>query len=558
MIMNIHSFKNNVSSKLSLILLFSLVSFTSAVAGNTVKIEDFTIKPGTEETVAVNLDNTDPITSLQMDFTLSEGLTCTGATRNGDRIDRSAFQLKFNILTSSYRVGIFSNPTNTDAFSGNTGTIFYLTIKADANFSKKGTIKISNITASDINAKEIKVDGSYVTNVSPLVGNIATTNMTLKVKPDSSLTSVELILNNDINAYGLQGDITLPEGMDIAKNAKGAYIFSYGDRLPEDFSISSNKLANGKVRFIVAAMGAKMTGNSGKVLSFNVVANKSLADNSELIFSNVLLTGDENGTTYTLNPDTIHIVNIYNTQYLPTKAIIDALTNLYKTSVDSIAKAYPDVKDSTAILNAEKKIGNMIAAMQNTLDNAYASGNLDNAINSIASEQDQVKASINTLIADAAAAQKKFDADKAKKAANETAFATLSDKIKKVQAQLDDAIKTINTDCKHVAAKYEKEEAAIQAKIDSVMKDVKAKYAAIALTAESTVDMTSIEDEIANMLAEAIKAESTATGINASVISKYGYAVIYSASGEKLSAPVKGQINIFKYADGQVKKIYVK
>lgn len=33
---------------------------------------------------------------------------------------------------------------------------------------------------------------------------------------------------------------------------------------------------------------------------------------------------------------------------------------------------------------------------------------------------------------------------------------------------------------------------------------------------------------------------------------------IYTVSGKRVAAPLKGQVNIFKYSDGAVKKFYMK
>ena len=66
--------KSNIINRLSvlLILLFSCYIGISA-QGNALTIEDFTITPGEEKTVEINLVNEDTISSLQFDIVLPDG-----------------------------------------------------------------------------------------------------------------------------------------------------------------------------------------------------------------------------------------------------------------------------------------------------------------------------------------------------------------------------------------------------------------------------------------------------------------------------------------------------
>ena len=51
-----------------------VAAFQSAKADNKMYIEDFSVIPGNEVTANVILENTDPVSSLEFDFTLPKGL----------------------------------------------------------------------------------------------------------------------------------------------------------------------------------------------------------------------------------------------------------------------------------------------------------------------------------------------------------------------------------------------------------------------------------------------------------------------------------------------------
>ncbi len=168
-------------------------------------------------------------------------------------------------------------------------------------------------------------------------------------------------------------------------------------------------------------------------------------------------------------------------------------------------------------------------------------------------------ASVTKMVTDAAAAEKAFVDGKAKKEVNEAANTKLTAAIAAVQAKLNAAKTTIVTDCPAVVNHYVPVISdIIQEHINLKTDSVKAKYDAVELTAESTVDLTSIETAIAQMVTDA-KAEqkSVSTGIYG-IISTDANVQIFSISGERLTAPVKGAINIIKFSNGQTKKIFVK
>jgi len=555
---NIPSIMSGLTLKFSLMLLFVLISITNAFADNKLSIDNFSIKPGDTKEVAVNLDNSDAMTSLQMDVQLPSGLACTAVTYNQDRLDRSeqTITLTPQATTGLYRVGIFTiNQTN---FVGNSGALVYLTIKADADFKNKCTINILNASASDIKAANIPIPSSTA-EVSPIVeavAKISTGVASMSVKNDGVFKKIDFNLDNSIVIYGLTAEISLPQGLSMETLKSGANKFIYTDRLPSDFSISSNVLSNGKIRVLISGTsGAPISGKTGTLFSFNVKAGEGLTDNSTVTIDNVILS-DANDDTYSLGQAaTVDVIN-----YTSVYAQFDTLNAAYKNAINKINAEDVNVKDTASVVNAEKAVADQIAAITKSLDKSYANVSLVSDKETLLASMAEVSVSITKMIEDAAVAEKAFVDTKTKKEANEAANTKLTAAIAAVQAKLDAAKATMAKDCKDVFSQFVPAEDVIQEKIDSITTSVKVLYDAVKLTAESTVSTADVETAITNMVADAKAAQKihdTLTGINDVVTSDSG-AQFFSVSGQKLSAPVKGAVNIVKFSNGQTKKIFVK
>ena len=549
---------SGLTLKFSLMLLFVLISITNAFADNKLSIDNFSIKPGDTKEVAVNLDNSDAMTSLQMDVQLPSGLACTAVTYNQDRLDRSeqTITLTPQATTGLYRVGIFT--TNQTNFVGNSGALVYLTIKADADFKNKCTINILNASASDIKAANIPIPSSTA-EVSPIVeavAKISTGAASMSVKNDGVFKKIDFNLDNSIVIYGLTAEISLPQGLSMETLKSGANKFIYTDRLPSDFSISSNVLSNGKIRVLISGTsGAPISGKTGTLFSFNVKAGEGLTDNSTVTIDNVILS-DANDDTYSLGQAaTVDVIN-----YTSVYAQFDTLNAAYKNAINKINAEDVNVKDTASVVNAEKAVADQIAAITKSLDKSYANVSLVSDKETLLASMAEVSVSITKMIEDAAVAEKAFVDTKTKKEANEAANTKLTAAIAAVQAKLDAAKATMAKDCKDVFSQFVPAEDVIQEKIDSITTSVKVLYDAVKLTAESTVSTADVETAITNMVADAKAAQKihdTLTGINDVVTSDSG-AQFFSVSGQKLSAPVKGAVNIVKFSNGQTKKIFVK
>ena len=162
-----------------------------------------------------------------------------------------------------------------------------------------------------------------------------------------------------------------------------------------------------------------------------------------------------------------------------------------------------------------------------------------------------VKTAIEKLLTDAKDAyQKKIDA-------NEAANKRLTDEIAAIQTRFDEVKKIIDTECNLVAAQFAGIEANIQYDINKKKDELKNMYENIELDENSTLDIQTIKDAIEQLLVDAKAAQETAGIYSISALTRDGVSV-YTLEGNKVDTPVKGNVYIVRYADGTIKKVFVR
>lgn len=658
---------NRLSAKLTLVIALAVCSVATAFADNELTIENIILKPGETKVVPVILNNSDPISSLQMDITLPEGvyISSDGVLRNEDRLFREEHTVSINYINNFKQQRITILTINGNPIQGNSGELIYLTLESTSSFVKSGKLEVTNIIGSDVNATKVEIN-SITCNVDPYVGFARLEGDSISATPNGAMQRVDVTLNNDVTVAGFSAEFTLPEGADFEKNSLGSPKFIYSSRLPQNATISSNKLENGKVRVIVSSTdAAEFKGNDGVLFSFNVTASDNLAKESKIYMEDAMVShiSGDNTYAYSLDSyDSVKVINSYLAYYEPAKALIDSLQNTLDAAIAAVDTLGPDVKDSVVFVNTLKNITDTIAKMSDELEKGYEDETLtylsqetkdkfeatldsiekyvaditaaqeafeaeeakkaaneeaytrlnatitnmqtalDQANDSIAknygdvaemfkSEADSIQeviteikekvdstyavvglneesevdsasvlASITTMIAEAKDAQEAFDA---KKTANEEAYARLSAEITKVQKALDEANDTIKEKCPDVASDFTNKIDSIQAIITDLKDSIDTAYEAIELNEESEIDTESILAGIEVLIAEAKEAQKEfeiSSGISGTEMSKDENKIvgIYTISGTKVHTPTKGQINIFKFADGSVKKYLVK
>ena len=664
MIQNTKILLKQLASRLSLALVAAVGFCMSVSAENKVSMDNLNIKSGETKTVAVFLDNSDAISTLQMDIKLPSGLLFkNNLTRNEARLDRDSHtiymdHLKFDQESRSniYRLTILSSDLSN--IVGNSGAVVYFDVEANSSLIETRDIVLTNIVGSSSEKDEetgftVKYElEDYTASVSPNIGQLFFTDDSLSVKTDGTSKKVDVSLINYVKVRGLQAVVTLPEGLSFETKDNGRPRFEYSDRLPQNATISSNITEDGKLHLAISDLTGgtiEEKEDTTVLFSFYVKASEALAEISDITLSEVVISDNSDHGIEVHGTSTVKIYNSFIAYYTPANDSIQGLRTRYEAAVEKINTEAANVKDSAIVVNAVQEVATRIEDLQKSVNEAYANETLATVYDEVLAPVVEIDTAIvdmvemvldyqqkvtaneeayTRLTADIAAVQAKLDAAKTTietdyaevaeqftadiaalqedidsisnevkglydevkltaesqidataietgiekvladaaaalateeaKKANEEAYTRLTADIAAVQAKLDAAKTTIETDYAEVAEQFTADIAALQEDIDSISNEVKGLYDEVKLTAESQIDATAIEAGIEKVLADAKKAHEGSSIAGVKGPEGAELLGIYTVSGKRVAAPLKGQVNIFKYSDGTVKKFYMK
>ena len=517
MIQNTKILLKQLASRLSLALVAAVGFCMSVSAENKVSMDNLNIKSGETKTVAVFLDNSDAISTLQMDIKLPSGLLFkNNLTRNEARLDRDSHtiymdHLKFDQESRSniYRLTILSSDLSN--IVGNSGAVVYFDVEANSSLIETRDIVLTNIVGSSSEKDEetgftVKYElEDYTASVSPNIGQLFFTDDSLSVKTDGTSKKVDVSLINYVKVRGLQAVVTLPEGLSFETKDNGRPRFEYSDRLPQNATISSNITEDGKLHLAISDLTGgtiEEKEDTTVLFSFYVKASEALAEISDITLSEVVISDNSDHGIEVHGTSTVKIYNSFIAYYTPANDSVQGLRTRYEAAVERINTEAANVKDSAIVVNAVQEVATRIEDLQNSVDEAYANETL-------AATYDEVLApvvEIDTAIVDMVEMVLDYQQ---KVTANEEAYTRLTADIAAVQAKLDAVKTTIEADYAEVAEQFTADIAALQEDIDSISNEVKGLYNEMKLTAESQIDATAIETGIEKVLADAAAALAT-------------------------------------------------
>ena len=538
----------------------------SVSAENKVSMDNLNIKSGETKTVAVFLDNSDAISTLQMDIKLPSGLLFkNNLTRNEARLDRDSHtiymdHLKFDQESRSniYRLTILSSDLSN--IVGNSGAVVYFDVEANSSLIETRDIVLTNIVGSSSEKDEetgftVKYElEDYTASVSPNIGQLFFTDDSLSVKTDGTSKKVDVSLINYVKVRGLQAVVTLPEGLSFETKDNGRPRFEYSDRLPQNATISSNITEDGKLHLAISDLTGgtiEEKEDTTVLFSFYVKASEALAEISDITLSEVVISDNSDHGIEVHGTSTVKIYNSFIAYYTPANDSIQGLRTRYEAAVEKINTEAANVKDSAIVVNAVQEVATRIEDLQKSVNEAYANETLATVYDEVLAPVVEIDTAIVDMVEMVLDYQQKVTA-------NEEAYTRLTADIAAVQAKLDAAKTTIETDYAEVAEQFTADITALQEDIDSISNEVKGLYDEVKLTAESQIDATAIETGIEKVLADAKKAHEGSSIAGVKGPEGAELLGIYTVSGKRVAAPLKGQVNIFKYSDGTVKKFYMK
>ena len=497
----------------------------SAEAENKVTIDNFNIKVDEKKTISVYLENSDPMVGLQMDFKLPKGLDFVpnSVQRDEVRLSRSSHSIYMNEVQSSMddmakgikTVRLLIQPNGIYNIAGDRGAVAYFKVRANENMVETSEIVLDNIVGSSSefdeetgNIKGYHLD-SYTAHVGPNVGFFYLTEDSICVKNDGSVKKVSLGLRNYTSVRGMEAVLSLPEGLSLDTEANGAPKFEYGERLPQNLSISSSILEDGRTKLVLSGLTSEtLKGDTGVVFSFFVKASETFQEVAELSLDEIILSDNAGHGINMEGKLVMKVINSFIAYYTPASDSIQGLRTRYEAAVEKINTEAANVKDSAIVVNAVQEVATRIEDLRKSVDEAYANETLATIYDEVLAPVVEIDTAIVDMVEMVLDYQQKVTA-------NEEAYTRLTADIAAVQAKLDAAKTTIETDYAEVAEQFTADIAALQEDIDSISNEVKDLYDEVKLTAESQIDATAIEAGIEKVLADAKKAHegSSITGV---------------------------------------------
>lgn len=564
---------------------------------------------GTSKKVSLVLDNFINVRGMQALITLPQGLSFEVKDNGkpkfeyGSRLPQNA-TISSN-MTSDGKLKIAVAGMTTENFAGTTGEVLAFYVKADETLALKSDLVINDVIVSNENGNafglydevKLSVTNSYLAHYTPAKALVDSLRNLYNEAVDSIAANAANVKDNE--------DILAAEAAIVAKI----------DSLQKvvDDSYANETLAEGLAD---VQAGADDIATSIKALVENALAAQAgkEAVNEEaykrLTAQITSLQTELDAAKETINTECKDVASQFTEVIDSIQTRITAISDSVKTAYEaveltsestidslsvkaSIAQLLVDAKAAQAVVTANEAAYNRltaeIASLQTELDAAKETINteckdvasqftevVDSIQTRITEISDSVKAayevgeltaestidsqsvkdSIEKLLSDAKAAQAVVDA-------NEAAYARLTEELEALQAELDSAEETVNTECKDVADQFVDDIKAIQDEIDEISEKVESDYEAVKLTEESTIDSQTVKDAIAKLLADAEKAQKEyeeATGIYGITIDdiQNGDVEVYDITGKKLNSLVRGKLNIVKYSNGKIYKIQVK
>ena len=579
----------------------------------------FSIKPGEKHKVDIVMKNEIYFCGIQTDITLPAGLQIEKKENGKYKFEYSnRLSANFSIMSSDkgngkVRIMLSSLPVDKimPYTEGTDGVIFSFNVVADENFvtDETSAITFSNtLAASESVEYALDITDSKVVVTSLKMGNDAAyaklteevaalqkslddakakvaeeckdvaENFTEAVAAiQAQIDAIKKDLDTKNAACDLTEESTLDaEAVKAVNDAVAKYLEDATTAQAEYLKKVANDAAYAKLTEEVAALQKSLDDAKAKVAE----ECKDVAENfTETVaaiqaqIDAIKKALDEKNTAIelteesTLDAEAVKAVNDAIAKYLEDAATAQA--NFEKKAANDAA--YAKLSDEIAAVQARfdevvktiEKDYAMVAA-QFAETEAGIQNDIDAVAEDLKAKADRieldenstvdlqaVKTAIEKLLTDAKDAyQKKIDA-------NEAANKRLTDEIAAIQTRFDEVKKIIDTECNLVAAQFAGIEANIQYDINKKKDELKNMYENIELDENSTLDLQTIKDAIEQLLVDAKAAQETAGIYSISALTRDGVSV-YTLEGNKVDTPVKGNVYIVRYADGTIKKVFVR
>lgn len=466
---------------------------------------ELTVNPGGTTSVAVAINNNFDVRGFQFSVTLPEGFTASDEVIKSERCNE---QMTLMVIPTGNEVCFTATAMNTlPVIFDNDGTVITFNVTAPVDFkAESAEIKLHSATFSTDNA------------------------LVVEPMPGKETSTVTLI--NGVTAYGKA--MTEISALETALAEARVTITEVAPDVKDDFigAEITEKINDLKAAVEAAYADMTLTGNYDEVMA---PAEAIKAETEKLV-------EDAKAAQKVFENEAA----LYQA-YSDAKARVKELETALADALAKIADEAADVKNDFTGNN----ISADITALRTDILESYTDKTLVENYQAITEKADKIQAAIETLVADALAAQLAFEVEKARQESNAAAYAADIEIIEALVSKLEDALAKLketypdfdSTDIESEirdAIQAEREKAT--AALDAVKEE--GEY-------DNKVDSTSIEDMMEKMFEQA--------GIDAITVDNLsGDAKYYDLSGHKLSGPVAGSVTIIVYPDGSTRKVFVK
>lgn len=492
-------------------LLLAAMTCVMAGAENRVYVKPFNIVDETPVVVPVFMDNDVDINSISFRIDLPDELELVGEPERTDRLTNSQ-EILFRgvaVVVNTYEAPVV----------GNSGAIMTLKVKVkDGMLTNKAvTFGLSKISMGDVNNKVVNTQKSMTADV--MLGEqpeyVFSGSAPEAVISAGETFPVEVCLSNNFAMGGMQFVVKMPAGFDIVNTD-----ITHSNRLSLGTRLRKFKQPDGSLKYVVSDMNSVNIADAGEGPLF--ILYVKAADNysdyeGKITVSNVEVSTVPDGSGHTVSVDAngFEVKVINGGRYLAdAEAVVAGLRSDLAAALTTIASEAADVKDN--FTGAD--ITAAIDAIETAAREAAASKTLQTVYESVVTEPAAaVSASIEQLVADAKAAQKAFEDEVARKAANDAAYQASLTEIQRLTDKLNEMRQTAAAS--YPDATVDTQVAAAQAALDKAKAEADAARAAVADEGNYSyaVDTAAIEALIKAVGDEAAKQQAAADAEKARV-----------------------------------------
>lgn len=460
--------------KLATLLVAAMTCF-AAGAANRVYVEPFNIVDESPVDVPVLMDNDVDIMSVQFRIELPAELELVGQPERTDRL-KNGQEITFQ------GVGVVVLSMEGKPVAGNSGAIMTLKVKAKDGMLENKVVSfgLSKIVMGDTNNN--KVQNSTKESVDVTLGEqpeyVFSASQPEAVVSAGTTFPVEVCLSNNFALGGMQFRLTMPEGFDVVNTD-----ITLSNRLSLGTRLRKTARPDGSIKFVVNDMSSVKIADAGDGPLFILYVSVPEGYNDyegKIIVSDIEASTvpSDGGATNTVSVDCkgfeVKIVN--GGRYLSdAETVVAGLRADLAAALATIAAEAADVKDNftgadiTAAIEAIETAAREAAA-NGTLPAEYAAVVTDPAA--------AVSRSIEQLVADAKTAQKAFEDEAARKAANEAAYQASLTEIQRLTDKLNEMQQTAAAS--YPDATVDTQVATAQAALDKAKAEADAARAAVA------------------------------------------------------------------------------